>query len=605
MIFHPLLVLVMLVWANRPSCGQGATERVVDETTNPSNCHETIDEPFSISLLQDIDPYLHKLLDRLHTKEFYINGSWVSPYHQSSDWQVSNITTNRTKEEEENGNCPSVSSPRLSKNLVDPSTGQVFAFIALGQEADTNRAVQAAHAAYPQWSLARNRDQRQALVQRLLNLMRLRQTEMAHVISREMGSPIDVARTDQVGAGLYQLETSLNLYEDYFDHVRTLPNVDDYNAAVQDGDGTTILMHPIGVVGAITPWNWPLNQITIKIIPALLVGCTVVLKPSEQSPLSALILAELVHEAGFPPGVFNLLNGLGPVVGQQLSSHPLVDMVSFTGSTRAGAAVSRAAADSFKKVTLELGGKGALIIFDDIGEEWIQEILPKLLSDFENSGQSCDFAGRILVHRSLYDRAVQAAQQVAETTKVASAHVSGMNHIGPVANQVQYERIQSLIQSGLDQGATLVAGGLGKPTALKDSPGFFVRPTVFADCTPEMDIFQQEIFGPVICLTPFDTEQDAIALANDSFYGLSHYVNTRSGPRRRRLAHALKAGQIHMNDFEGDIGTPFGGMRASGIGREGGLYGLEEFCEIKSVMGYHDSSEDLTEVHDDEEQSEK
>lgn len=343
-----------------------------------------------------------------------------------------------------------------------------------------------------------------------------------------------------------------------------------------------------------------MNQIALKIVPALLVGCTCVLKPSEDSPLSALLFAEIVHEAGVPPGVFNLVNGVGDEVGRYLSSHSGVDMVSFTGSTRAGASVLKSAADTFKKVALELGGKGANIIFDDITHEWSYEVLRSGADMFGNSGQSCNAASRMLVQRSLYKQALEIAKEVAESTRVDSAHLRGHEHIGPVVSLRQYERIQKYMQLGIDEGATLIAGGLGRPRHLQDSPGYYVRPTVFADCTPDMTIFREEIFGPVLCVTPFDTEEEAIRLANGTPYGLTNYVYSRNASRRRRLARALRSGMVEMNDADADTGSPFGGIRHSGLGREGGIYGLEEFCEVKAVTGWHDHEDDLYDDDDDD-----
>ena len=518
------------------------------------------------------DPYLKELLTRIHVHEFFINGSWVQPMNEETIQQTLDV--------------------------VDPSTGEAFANISVGDWNDTDWAVRSAHAAYTNWSLYTSAHQRKVYVQRIMEIYHSRQEELAYLISREMGSPIDMARESQVSSGYSQLRSNLLLFNtENFPFVRTLPNIKDEEEV--ENAATTIIMDPIGVVAAITPWNWPLNQITVKVIPALLVGCTVVLKPSEITPLSALVFADIVREAGLPPGVFNLVTGVGTVVGQQLSSHPLVDMVSFTGSKRAGALVSKAAADTFKKVLLELGGKGALIVFDDVGD-WAEEVLEGATNDFYNSGQSCNVVSRLLVHRSLYKEAIALTKASAEETRVDSAHLEGEDHIGPVSSQRQYERIQEYIQSGIDQGATLVAGGLGKPDHLKDSLGAYVRPTVFADCTADMTIFQEEIFGPVLCITPFDTEEEAIELANGTPYGLSNYAYTRSGPRRRRLAARLKSGQVELNGEPGDLGAPFGGVRASGNGREGGIYGLEEFCVIKAVTGYHDDRASDYELQEDQ-----
>jgi len=528
----------------------------------------------STAVLDDDEMLLKTVLkEKLHLRQFYVNGTWVNP---------------RKTE------------PHLLE-VIDPSTAQPIAEIAMGDRDDVDFAVKSASDAFPDWSLRTTPDQRRKYVEKILEVYLEHREEMGLLVSREMGAPIGMARSAQAGAGIHHIESFLEVF-DSFDFVRTLPQLASRGVQVDDVY-TTVLMDPIGVAALITPWNWPLTQITLKVPPALLVGCTCVFKPSEESPLSGLLFAEIVHLAGLPPGVFNLVNGFGETVGQHLSSHPNVDMVSFTGSTRAGAQVSKAAADTFKKVTLELGGKGANIVFDDItvgddGEDWTQDVLEAGAYMFYNSGQSCNAASRLLVQRSLYGRAIEIAKRVAENTRVDSAHLpyadnGGDEHIGPVVSLRQYERIQNYIQKGIDEGAKLVAGGLGRPAHLNDSKGFYVRPTVFADCRPNMTIFQEEIFGPVLCITPFDTEEEAIQLANDTPYGLTNYVYSRSWERRRRVARALRSGMVEMNDADSDLGSPFGGTRASGVGREGGIYGLEEFCEVKAVTGWHAGEGDL------------
>eukprot|EP00527_Entomoneis_sp_CCMP2396_P005750 CAMPEP_0198151098 /NCGR_PEP_ID=MMETSP1443-20131203/54207_1 /TAXON_ID=186043 /ORGANISM="Entomoneis sp., Strain CCMP2396" /LENGTH=562 /DNA_ID=CAMNT_0043816655 /DNA_START=21 /DNA_END=1706 /DNA_ORIENTATION=- len=558
MLTKSILSSFILLFLQRTTAVAQSDPSVEETTCSVESCDDANNN-------DDKDSYLHDLLKRVHTHEFYINGTWVK--------------------------SRSIDNETLT--LFDPSTAKSFATIAAGNAKDVDFAVRAAHEALPAWSLHTTPQQRKVHVESLLEAFQELQEEMAFLISREMGAPIEMALSSQVAAGLYHIEGFLEVIDE-FEFVRPLPNI---HADVSEA-ATTILMDPVGVVAAITPWNWPLYQITAKVISALLVGCTVVLKPSEITPLSALLFAEAMHNAKFPPGVFNLVNGEGSVVGQELSLHPLVNMVSFTGSARVGALVSRAAADTFKRVLLELGGKGATIIFDDVGEEWAEEILAEI--DFSNSGQTCNYASRWLVQRSLYERAISSAKQAAEATRVDSAHLPGHGHIGPVSSMVQYERIQALLQAGIEQGATVVTGGLGRPDHLKDSPGAFVRPTIFADCTPDMRIYQEELFGPVICFTPFDTEEEAIALANNSPYGLTNFAFSSSGPRRRRLAHALQSGQVEMNDEPGDLGSPFGGVKASGFGREGGVYGLEEFCQIKAVTGYNDNEEDIEEEDEEE-----
>jgi aldehyde dehydrogenase (NAD+) len=323
-----------------------------------------------------------------------------------------------------------------------------------------------------------------------------------------------------------------------------------------------------------------MNQVTLKVIPALLAGCTMVLKPSEISPLSSMLFAEILHEAGVPAGVFNLVNGDGMGVGSQLSGHPDVDMVSFTGSTRAGIAISKNAADTLKKVHLELGGKGANIIFADADEK---AVVRGARHCFNNTGQSCNAPTRMLVERSIYDKAVEIAAETAAKTRVASAHEAG-NHIGPVVSQMQFDKIQGLIQQGIDEGARLVAGGLGRPDGL--NRGYFVRPTVFADVNNDMTIAREEIFGPVLSIIPFDTEEDALQIANDTAYGLTNYVQSQDGAKRNKFARKLRSGMVEMNGKARGRGSPFGGMKASGQGREGGIWGIEDFLEVKAVSGW-------------------
>jgi aldehyde dehydrogenase (NAD+) len=346
-----------------------------------------------------------------------------------------------------------------------------------------------------------------------------------------------------------------------------------------------IALEPIGVVGLITPWNWPMNQVTLKVIPALLAGCAVVLKPSEESPLSSTLFAEFCHDAGVPPGVFNLVNGDGAGVGTRLSSHPDVEMISFTGSTRAGRAISVAAAQTLKRVTLELGGKGANLVFADADAKAVERGVRHMMN---NSGQSCNAPSRMLVERGFYDRAVEIAAEVASSIKVGPASEPG-KHIGPVVNKRQWEQIQGYIQKGIDEGARLVAGGLGLPEGM--NKGFYVRPTVFADVTPGMTIEREEIFGPVLCMIPFETEAEAVRIANDTPYGLTNYVQSQDGARRNRLARQLRAGMVEMNGKSRGAGAPFGGVKASGRAREGGVWGIEEFLEVKAISGWDVAAE--------------
>lgn len=512
-----------------------------------------------------------ELIASLPTKKFYINGTWTDPITPSPELETT---------------------ADQSFDVVDPSTDSVVASMAMAGPGDIDAAVNAAKEAWPKWAFDTTLEERQALVQNLIKVYKFRVEDMAQLVSTEMGSPIDAARGSHAWGGLGNIKSALEMM-DHFEFERSLPNV-----YTEDGEEkyTTILYEPIGVVGMITPWNWPLNQITHKVIPALLVGCTCVLKPSEESPLSALLFAEMMHEAGFPPGVFNMVNGDGPYTGDALTRHPDLDMISFTGSTRAGRQIAANAALGPIKTTLELGGKGANILFADIGEEWMKEAVTSGVdSVFYNSGQTCNAPTRMLVEEPYYDMAINVAKQVAQNSPVDSAHLGGDEHIGPVVSKRQFYKIQEYIRIGINEGATLIAGGLGLPENLKDSQGYYVRPTVFADCTSKMTIMQEEIFGPVLCISKFATEAEALEIANDTPYGLTNYVQTRSLARRRRLGRLLRSGMVEMNDAYGDSGSPFGGVKGSGYGREGGIYGLEEFCTIKAITGFDEDEYDLEE----------
>jgi aldehyde dehydrogenase (NAD+) len=475
----------------------------------------------------------------LNYPDFYINGAWVAP---------------------------ALARPC---EVIDPSTEEPCAVISLGDTADTNAAVAAAKAALTGWS-ATPPAERLAAIERILEEYRRRQPDMARAISLEMGAPMDMAFDDQAEAGPYHISNFITAFKE-FAFIRPLGD---------HAPGSMIALEPVGVVGLITPWNWPMNQVALKAIPALLAGCTVVLKPSEVAPLSSLVFAEIVHAAGLPAGVFNLVNGDGAGVGTQLSTHPDVEMISFTGSTRAGIAISKAAADTLKKVTLELGGKGANIVFADAGADAVKR---GVRSCFYNSGQSCNAPTRMLVERGFYDEAVEIARETAEATQVATAHQPG-KHIGPVVSEVQFSKIQGLIEKGIAEGARLVAGGPGRPEGL--NRGYFIRPTIFADVTPEMTVVREEIFGPVLSMMPFDTEEEALALANDTIYGLTNYVQSADGARRNRLARLLKSGMVEMNGMRRGAGAPFGGVKASGRAREGGHWGIEEFLDVKSISGW-------------------
>ena len=453
--------------------------------------------------------------------------------------------------------------------VENPSTEEKIATITLGGVADADAAVAAAKAAFPAWAATDPLD-RIAALERLMEVYKGQAEDMAQAISFEMGAPIALARTAQVGAGAGHLKNT----------IRTAKGFAFERPLGDHAPCDMILYEPVGVCALITPWNWPMNQVMLKVAPALAAGCTMVLKPAEQAPLSAVLLAEMIDAAGFPPGVFNLVNGDGAGVGAHLTAHPDVNMVSFTGSTRAGVAISKAAADTVKRVSLELGGKGANIIFADADEKAVTRGVRHC---FNNSGQSCNAPTRMLVERSIYDQAIETARAVAEKTEVGPADIEG-RQIGPVVSETQFNKIQYLIKRGIDEHATLIAGGLERPDGL--NRGHFVRPTVFADVTPEMTIWKEEIFGPVLTMTPFDSEEEAIALANDTPYGLTNYVQTADKFRARRLARGLRSGMVEMNGKFGAPGTPFGGMKQSGTGREGGVWGLEEFLEVKAVSDW-------------------
>ncbi|MEM9851244.1 MAG: aldehyde dehydrogenase family protein [Pseudomonadota bacterium] len=471
-----------------------------------------------------------------HT-HFYIKGAWV----------------------------PAQSDARFT--VVDPSTEDAYATIALGNSADTNAAVAAARAAFPGWAATPVVD-RIAAAERILEAYRARQDDMAEAISRTMGAPIDFARSAQYGAGLENIKDAIEAAKAF----RW-----DWSEGPEDHH---LMMEPVGVIGMITPWNWPISQVTLKAAPAIISGCTMVLKPSEFTPLDAMLFAEIVDAAGLPPGVFNLVNGDGPGVGNDLTTHPHVDMISFTGSTRAAQAITAAAAPTLKRVRTELGGKGANIIFADAGPRAVKR---GVRNCFSNTGQSCNAPTRMLVERSIYDAAIDEARETAEATLVGAAHEAG-RHIGPLVSERQFDRVQTLIETGMAEGARLVAGGPGRPDGF--NRGFYVRPTVFADVTNDMTIAREEIFGPVLSMIPFDSEEDAVAIANDTPYGLQNYVQSEDPDRRKRVARQLRSGVVTMNDRPRGMGAPFGGFKWSGNSREAGSFGISEYVEVKSISGW-------------------
>ena len=474
--------------------------------------------------------------------DFYINGAWVGP------------TVARTYP------------------VIDPATEDQVATISLGDQADTDAAVAAARAAFPAWSATSPAD-RKAMLQKILTVYQDYADDMAEAIRLEMGAPHDLAHGSQAPSLVGALK----------DAIRSMDAIEWVAPLGNHAPNDRIIRQPIGVVGMITPWNWPISQIALKVFPALAAGCTMVLKPSEEAPLSGVLFAEILDKAGMPAGVFNLVNGDGVGVGSQLSAHKDVDMISFTGSTRAGKLISAAAVETLKRVRLELGGKGANLIFADADEKAVKR---GVMHCMNNTGQSCNAPTRMLVEQSRYDQAVEEAVAAANLIKVGPTTEAG-RHMGPVVNKVQWDKIQDLIAVG-EKEARLVAGGTGLPDGV--NKGYYVRPTIFADVTNDMEIAQQEIFGPVLAIIPFKDEADAIRIANDTPYGLTNYVQSSDGARRIRLAHALQSGMVEMNgNFRGS-GSPFGGIKMSGDAREGGIWGIEEYLEVKSVSGWPDEA---------------
>ena len=469
-------------------------------------------------------------------RQFYIDGKWVAPA-AASDFSVTN-----------------------------PATEETIATISLGGIADVNKAVAAAKRAFPSFSETGLED-RVALLRKIIEVYQSRIEEMAETISWEMGAPMSLTRAAQAPVGLAHLNEAVRILS-YF--------------KFEEMHGSTMMRkEPVGVCGFITPWNWPMNQIVCKVAPAIATGCTVILKPSELAPLSAYLFAQILDEAGVPAGVFNMVNGDGPTVGAAIASHPDIDMVSFTGSARAGVAVAQAAAPTVKRVTQELGGKSANIILDDADLE--KAVKQGVQSCFRNTGQSCDAPTRMLVPKAKMPAAIVAARQAAEATKAGNPLADG-THIGPLAGKAQFAKVERLINKGLEEGATLVAGGLGKPDGV--TKGYFVQPTVFADVRNDMTIAREEIFGPVLCMIPYDDEEHAIAIANDTPYGLSGYVTSGDMDHARRVAKRIRAGNVHINGARSAFDGCFGGYKQSGNGREWGEAGLEEFLELKAIFGY-------------------
>jgi aldehyde dehydrogenase (NAD+) len=468
--------------------------------------------------------------------KFYIDGAWVDPV-----------------------------SPR-TMDVINPATEEAIAQISIGSAADVDKAVIAARRAFETFSKT-SREERVALLERIIASFQKRFADLVTAITVEMGAPLGLSKAAQAASGLGHLSTTLNVLKTYeFEHVK---------------GKTLIAREPVGVCGFITPWNWPINQITCKVAPAIAAGCTMILKPSEIAPLDALIFAEILHDAGVPPGVFNLINGDGPGVGAALSSHPGIDMVSFTGSTRAGVLVAKAAADTVKRVTQELGGKSANIILPSADLK--TAVTGGVRSCFGNSGQSCNAPTRMMVPQERMAEAAAFAKAAAEAARVGDPTAEGIT-MGPVVSEAQYNKIQGLIKTGIDEGATLVTGGLGRPDGL--NRGYFVRPTVFADVKPEMTISREEIFGPVLSILGYRDVDHAVAMANDTVYGLSGYVSAGTVAEAAQVAARLRTGNVHLNGAGGDFAAPFGGYKQSGNGREWGEHGFEEFLELKAVFGY-------------------
>ena len=464
--------------------------------------------------------------------KFYIGGAWVEP---------------------------AVARPF---DVVDPATETAFARISLGSPADVDRAVAAARKAFETWSLT-TREERLVLLRRIKSEFEKRFDDLVDAITSEMGAPLSLSREAQAAAGLQHLDETIRVLSEF---------------TFEEQSGRITLLHePIGVCGLITPWNWPINQIALKVFPALAAGCTMVLKPSEMTPVSGMIVAEIIDAAGTPAGVFNLVNGDGPTVGQAIAAHPDIDMVSFTGSTRGGVAVTKAAADTVKRVTLELGGKSANVILADA--DLAAAVERGVLSCFGNTGQSCNAPTRMLVPRASQDRAIEIARATAAQVHTGDPRDPDVT-MGPLSGQAQFEKVRRLIKAGIEEGATLVCGGADAPLP----KGYFVQPTVFANVKNDMIVAREEIFGPVLCILPYDSEDDAVRIANDTPYGLAAYVESGDAAHARRIAGRLRAGNVYVNGAPEDPAAPFGGYKRSGNGREAGAFGLREYLEVKAIL---------------------
>ena len=473
-----------------------------------------------------------------NNQKFYINGEWIDP---------------------------------ISKDILDvinPANEEIIAQISLGNKADLDIAVNAAKNSFNSWSTS-SVDLRLQLLNKLKEIYQLRFDEMTKAIILEMGCPNNFASEVQTQSGLDHIN-------DFIERLKNFKFENNFS----NQSNNYITHEPIGVCGLITPWNWPINQIALKVVPALAVGCTMILKPSEIAPLSGILFTEMIDEAGFPPGVFNLVNGNGEGVGNAISSHPDIDMVSFTGSTRAGRLILKNSSETIKRVCLELGGKGGNIVFADAPESGVRDSIRNVMS---NSGQSCDAPTRMLVERSVYEKVIENAIDEASKISVDLPDKEG-DHIGPVVSKVQYDKIINLINIGIQEGANLAIGGPEKPQGLEK--GYFIKPTIFTNVNNDMKIAKSEIFGPVLSIIPFDTEEEAINIVNDTEYGLGNYIQTSDLAKAQRVAKKLRSGVVYINGNSMDSGTPFGGYRQSGNGREGGKWGLEEYLEVKTITGW-------------------
>ncbi len=467
--------------------------------------------------------------------QFYIDGQWVDPMTPAS------------------------------MDVINPATEEVCGHISAGSAADVDKAVAAAKKAFETYSKT-SREERIDLLQRILAEYQKRFGDIANAITEEMGAPASLAQRAQAPIGMAHISTGIEVLKTF--------------QFEEDRGPTRLVKEPIGVCGMITPWNWPINQIACKVVPALATGCTMVLKPSEESPFSAILWAEVMHAAGVPAGVFNLVNGTGAEVGAAIASHPGVDMVSFTGSTRAGIEVAKAAAPTVKRVAQELGGKSPNILLPDADMK--SAVSGGVKHVMQNSGQSCNAPTRMLVPSAKMDEAIVIARETAEATTVGDPN--GNAQLGPVVNRTQWEKIQRLIQAGIDEGATLVAGGVGRPDGL--DKGFYVKPTVFANVTNDMTVAKEEIFGPVVSILGYETVDQAVEVGNDTEYGLAAYVSGTDIAKAREVASRLRAGQVSINGGGGDMMAPFGGYKMSGNGREWGDFGFTEYLEVKAILGY-------------------